>query len=79
MCSKALAAVGAPASRLARTRAGHVKGRLRANTGEAVARGAFGAPAIFVGDELFWGNDRLDHLAALLDGKLPATPGKASR
>ncbi len=32
---------------------------LRANTDEAVARGAFGAPTIFVGDEMFWGNDRL--------------------
>jgi len=38
-----------------------VKAALRANTDEAVRRGAFGAPAIFVGDELFWGNDRLHH------------------
>jgi 2-hydroxychromene-2-carboxylate isomerase len=38
-----------------------IKDRLRANTDEAVRRGAFGAPAIFVGDELFWGNDRLHH------------------
>jgi 2-hydroxychromene-2-carboxylate isomerase len=36
-----------------------VKDALRANTEEAIQRGAFGAPAIFVGDELFWGNDRL--------------------
>jgi 2-hydroxychromene-2-carboxylate isomerase len=35
------------------------KDRLRATTDEAVARGAFGAPALFVGDALFWGNDRL--------------------
>ena len=28
----------------------------------AVARGAFGAPAFFVGDEMFWGNDRLVQL-----------------
>ena len=43
------------------------KDLLRATTDEAVARGAFGAPAMFVGDTLFWGNDRLplleDHLA----------------
>jgi 2-hydroxychromene-2-carboxylate isomerase len=25
---------------------------------EAVGRGVFGAPAFFVGDEMFWGNDR---------------------
>lgn len=37
-----------------------VKDGLRANTDEAIARGMFGAPAFFVGDELFWGNDRLD-------------------
>ena len=39
-----------------------VKDALRATTDEAVARGAFGAPAMFVGDELFWGNDRLPFL-----------------
>jgi 2-hydroxychromene-2-carboxylate isomerase len=31
-----------------------------AQTDEAVKRGAFGAPAFFVGEELFIGNDRLD-------------------
>lgn len=36
-----------------------VKDALRANTEEAVARGSFGAPTFFVGDELFVGNDRL--------------------
>ena len=45
------------------------KDLLRANTDEAVKRGAFGAPAMFVGDALFWGNDRIAllerHLARL--------------
>ncbi len=35
------------------------KDHLRATTDEAVKRGAFGAPAMFVGDALFWGNDRI--------------------
>ncbi len=35
------------------------KDRLRASTDEAVARGAFGAPTMFVGDAMFFGNDRL--------------------
>jgi 2-hydroxychromene-2-carboxylate isomerase len=35
------------------------KDLLRASTDEAVRRGAFGAPAMFVGDTLFWGNDRI--------------------
>ncbi len=45
------------------------KDHLRATTDEAVRRGAFGAPAMFVGETLFWGNDRLplleQHLAAM--------------
>jgi 2-hydroxychromene-2-carboxylate isomerase len=37
-----------------------VKEMLRATTEEAVKRGAFGAPTCFVGDEMFFGQDRLD-------------------
>lgn len=36
------------------------KTRLKAQTQDAMARGIFGAPSFFVGDELFWGNDRLE-------------------
>ena len=36
-----------------------VKAKLIANTEEAVARGAFGAPTYFVGTEMFFGQDRL--------------------
>jgi 2-hydroxychromene-2-carboxylate isomerase len=35
------------------------KDLLRARTDEAVARGAFGAPTFFVGDRMFFGNDRI--------------------
>lgn len=42
------------------------KDALRAATDEAVQRGAFGAPSLFVGDALFWGNDRLPLLEAHL-------------
>ena len=48
------------ATLLAATEAQSVKDRLRANTDEAIARGMFGAPAFYVGDELYFGNDRLD-------------------
>ena len=41
-----------------------IKGQLRAVTDEAVERGAFGAPTIFVGDEMFFGNDRLHFVEA---------------
>lgn len=37
-----------------------VKEMLRATTEEAVKRGVFGAPTCFVGDEMFFGQDRLD-------------------
>ena len=37
-----------------------VKDTLRANTQEAIDRGAFGSPAIFVGgDDMYFGNDRM--------------------
>lgn len=32
---------------------------LEANCADAVARGAFGTPSLFVGEDLYWGNDRL--------------------
>jgi 2-hydroxychromene-2-carboxylate isomerase len=31
-------------------------------------KGIFGAPTFFVGDEMFWGNDRLDDAFALCRG-----------
>src|SRR6516225_3648962 len=36
-----------------------VKGRLLDNTQRSVARGTFGSPTFFVGDEIFFGKDRL--------------------
>jgi 2-hydroxychromene-2-carboxylate isomerase len=39
---------------------------LERNTDEALARGVFGAPSYVVGDEVFWGQDRLQHLEAHL-------------
>lgn len=46
-----------------------VKAELRTTTEEAVARGAFGAPTFFVGDQMYFGNDRLDFVErALTEG-----------
>lgn len=39
-----------------------LKQKLKDVTAEAVERGAFGAPTFFVGDQMFWGNDRLHML-----------------
>ncbi len=42
---------------------------LKAATTEALGRGVFGAPSFFVGDEMFWGNDRLHFVeGALAEG-----------
>lgn len=46
--------------------------RLREQTETARARGIFGAPTFFVGDEMYWGNDRLDD--ALACASRPLTP-----
>jgi 2-hydroxychromene-2-carboxylate isomerase len=43
-----------------------VKARLVANTDEAVARGVFGAPTVFVGEQMFFGQDRLDFVREAL-------------
>lgn len=49
---------------MARSRTPENKARLKAQTEEAIARGVFGSPSFTVGDELFWGNDRLDEALA---------------
>ena len=41
-----------------------IKAQLRATTDEAVERGAFGAPTVFIGEEMFFGNDRLHFVEA---------------
>lgn len=55
-----------PTTILADVQTQDIKDRLRALTDEAVARGAFGAPTFFVGDDLYFGNDRLQQLEARL-------------
>jgi 2-hydroxychromene-2-carboxylate isomerase len=56
-----LASAGAdPAATLAEAQTPTSKDRLRQQTERAVALGIFGAPSFVVGEELFWGNDRLE-------------------
>ena len=44
-----------------------VKAELVANTEAAVARGVFGIPTFFVGDEIFFGKERIAQIVELLD------------
>jgi 2-hydroxychromene-2-carboxylate isomerase len=53
---------------LARAQDQAVKDGLAANTAAAVAHGAFGIPSFVVGNELFFGKDRLDQVEAALRG-----------
>jgi len=53
-----------------------VKDQLRQRTDEAIARGVFGAPTMFVGDDpatahMFWGQDRLHMVERTLEGWQP--------
>jgi len=43
-----------------------VKETLKDNTARAIERGAFGAPTMFVGDSMFFGQDRLDFVEQAL-------------
>jgi 2-hydroxychromene-2-carboxylate isomerase len=47
-----------------------VKDKLRANTDAAVAAGVFGAPSFFVGERLFFGQDRTPFVELALKGEL---------
>ena len=64
-----LAAVGqdAPAA-LARAQSPDGRAALRQNTEEAARRGIFGAPFFMIGEEPFWGNDRLEAALAWAAG-----------
>ena len=41
-----------------------IKAALREATEAAYERGVFGVPTVAVGEELFWGDDRLEDAAA---------------
>jgi 2-hydroxychromene-2-carboxylate isomerase len=67
VAAKALVAAGFdPAEVMAWANDADVKAALRATTEEAVARGVFGAPTMFVGSEMFFGQDRLEFVREAL-------------
>jgi 2-hydroxychromene-2-carboxylate isomerase len=60
VAAAALQQAGLDGGRLmARTQEPEVKERLLKNTEASVARGTFGSPTFFVGEEIFFGKDRL--------------------
>jgi 2-hydroxychromene-2-carboxylate isomerase len=65
-----LTSLGVDAERtLARSETPESKQRLRQQTELAQELGIFGAPSFLVGDELFWGDDRLELALATAIGK----------
>jgi 2-hydroxychromene-2-carboxylate isomerase len=49
----------------------NIKELLINETSFAIEKGVFGVPTIIIDDNLFWGNDQMDHIELLLDGKDP--------
>ncbi|HWU13239.1 MAG TPA: 2-hydroxychromene-2-carboxylate isomerase [Caulobacter sp.] len=69
----AISAAGADTAEIAtRIEDPSVAALLDANTREAGERGVFGAPTIFVGAEMFFGNDRLEFVRECLTAKVAA-------
>ncbi|HTE55577.1 MAG TPA: 2-hydroxychromene-2-carboxylate isomerase [Kofleriaceae bacterium] len=69
---------------LAATDDAAIKDELRRRTDEAVARGVFGAPTLFVhtddgAEHMFWGQDRLDLVEAVLGGWRPGQGAPPAR
>jgi len=55
-----LESIGQPRSLLSEAEKPEARAALRSNTERAQALGIFGAPTFVAGDEIFWGNDRLE-------------------
>lgn len=67
-----------PASGLAeRIASPEIKDRLLANTEESLEAGVFGVPTFVWKRELFWGHDRIEHLADRLAGRLGSPEERA--
>jgi 2-hydroxychromene-2-carboxylate isomerase len=64
---------------IARIQQDEVKNKLIENTQAAVARGEFGSPTFFVGDEMFFGKDRLREVEEEIVAQLAAAKGCTRR
>ena len=49
-----------------------IKAGLRKNTDELIARGGFGSPTLFIGDDMYFGNDRAPLIRAALERRMAA-------
>ncbi|GGK56979.1 2-hydroxychromene-2-carboxylate isomerase [Amphritea balenae] len=51
-----------------------IKALLQEETSQAISCDVFGVPAFIIDDELFWGNDQLEHIELYLQGNDPLDP-----
>lgn len=81
LCTKLATKLGLDQRRFARDMDSRlVEERLTQSCEEAYRRGAFGVPTFFIGDELFWGNDRLPLLEhRLVSGKRTGRPANRKK
>jgi 2-hydroxychromene-2-carboxylate isomerase len=56
-----------------------IRDELIRETDEGLARGVFGAPTFFVGDEMFWGKDRMEFIDAELTCPSPRRVKRSSQ
>src|SRR5262249_55738458 len=63
---------------IARAQQDDVKKRLIENTNDAVARGSFGSPTFFIGDEIFFGKDSLRNVEEEIVAQLNAAQRKTA-
>ncbi len=55
-----------------------IKRSIRAHTAEALELGVFGVPTFALGEELFWGQDRMDSLASRIAGEVASPLARAA-
>lgn len=54
-----------------------IRSELASETDRALARGVFGAPTFFVGEQMFWGKDRMEFIDEELTSPSPPRPHDA--
>lgn len=54
-----------------------IRSELASETDRALARGVFGAPTFFVGEQMFWGKDRMEFIDEELTSPSPLRPHDA--
>ena len=63
---------------LAQTQIPAIKETLHKETQAAIERGVFGVPTIIVNDQLFWGNDQIEHIVLCLEDRDPLDQEKVA-